>query len=64
MLFFFTTAPPCNEGRTFQQCGPLCPQTCDNNGAACTGGCAEGCVCPMGQVINDEGNCTCGCINM
>ena len=36
----------------YQQCGPLCPQTCDNIGTSnCIGGCAEGCFCPDGQVF-------------
>ena len=41
----------------YQQCGPLCPQTCDNIGTSdCHGGCAEGCFCPYGQVLS-EGRC-------
>jgi len=41
----------------YQQCGPLCPQTCDNIGTSdCYGGCAEGCFCPDGQVFS-EGRC-------
>ena len=51
------TASPCTGGQTFQQCGPLCPQTCENINATCIGGCAEGCFCPMGQVVDDAGNC-------
>ena len=40
----------------YQQCGPLCPQTCDNIGTSnCHGGCAEGCFCPAGQVISNGG---------
>ena len=50
-------ALPCTGDQTFQQCGSLCPQTCENIGATCTGGCAEGCFCPLGQVINQDGNC-------
>jgi len=43
----------------YQQCGPVCPQTCDiiNGGVDCIGGCVEGCFCPSGQVLLD-GNCT------
>jgi len=41
----------------YQQCGSICPQTCDNINGTCYGGCAEGCFCPDGQVINDEGEC-------
>ena len=41
----------------YQQCGSLCPQTCDNIGTSnCNGGCAEGCFCPDGQVIS-SGRC-------
>ena len=36
----------------YQQCGPLCPQTCQNIGSSnCHSGCAEGCFCPDGQVL-------------
>ena len=47
----------CPGDQTFQQCGLLCPQTCENIAANCTGGCAEGCFCPVGQVVNDDGEC-------
>ena len=40
----------------YQQCGPLCPQTCDNLDQPCEGGCAEGCFCAVGQVLID-GEC-------
>lgn len=47
----------CPPGMVYQQCGPLRPQTCDNNGIAnCPYGCAEGCFCPDGLVSNN-GNC-------
>jgi len=36
----------------YQQCGSLRPQTCDGvNQDLPTGGCAEGCFCPDGQVL-------------
>ena len=38
----------------YQQCGSLCPQTCDNvrtSNCHAHGGCAEGCFCPDGQVL-------------
>ena len=35
----------------YQQCGRVCPQTCDNFNVSCEGGCAEGCFCPAGQVL-------------
>ena len=40
----------------YQQCGPLCPQTCDTNEDECSGGCVEGCFCPSGKVLWN-GNC-------
>jgi len=43
----------CPAGMIYQQCGPLCPQTCDNLDQPCEGGCAEGCFCPLGQVLID-----------
>ena len=47
----------------YQQCGALCPQVC-NGPTVCNGGCAEGCFCPDGQVLNSDGQCilerTCG----
>ena len=50
-------AAQCSPGMVYQQCGPLCPQTCDNIGTSnCHGGCAEGCFCPDGQVFS---NTTC-----
>ena len=44
-------ARPCPTGMTYQQCGPLCPQTCDNLDQPCEGGCAEGCFCPFEEVL-------------
>ena len=45
----------CPPGMVYQQCGPLCPQTCDNIGTySCHGGCAEGCFCPNGQVLSNN----------
>ena len=40
----------------FQQCGILCPQTCDTP-AMSASGCAEGCFCPNGQVADGNGQC-------
>ena len=38
-------------GTAYQQCGSLCPQTCDSNDATnCPSGCAEGCFCSDGLV--------------
>ena len=43
----------------YQQCGSLCPATCDNMTAPtmCQEGCAEGCFCPDGQVTDSKGQC-------
>ena len=38
----------------YQQCGPLCPQTCDNLDQLCEGGCAEGCFCPEERKLLDQ----------
>ena len=56
-IFCFLTAIQCPPGMIFQQCGSLCPQTCESS-TSCNGGCAEGCFCPDGQVINSNGLCT------
>ena len=47
----------CPSGMIYQQCGPLCPQTCDTDeDTDCSGGCVEGCFCPSGQVLSN-GHC-------
>jgi len=37
------------------------PKTCDSLNVPCEGGCAEGCFCPVGQVLigvcTDEAEC-------
>ena len=39
----------------YQQCGPLCPQTCDTiEDKECSGGCVEGCFCPRGMVLSNN----------
>ena len=37
----------------YQQCGPVCPQTCENQECE-GGGCAEGCFCPDGMVLSNS----------
>ena len=37
----------------YQECGPLCPQTCDEKDDDCPGGCAPGCFCPYRQYLLD-----------
>ena len=55
---FIATMTDCPPGMVYQQCGPLCPQTCENNGIAnCPYGCARGCFCPDGLVMHN-GRCT------
>ena len=47
----------CPAGMVYQQCGPMCPQTCQNiESPDCYSGCAEGCFCPDGLVLLD-GRC-------
>ena len=37
----------------YQQCGPVCPQTCDNyDNAECSSGCVDGCFCPSETVLS------------
>ena len=56
----------------YQECGPICPQTCDNKDENCDGGCAAGCFCPYKQylldgVCVDEEVCTgnvCLCVSV
>ena len=47
----------CPPGAVYQQCGSLCPRTCDSNDAAsCPSGCAEGCFCSEG-LVSHNGTC-------
>ena len=49
----------CPIGMVYQQCGSLCPATCDDMTAPtmCQEGCAEGCFCPDGEVTDSKGQC-------
>lgn len=52
-----SAAVQCPTGMIYQQCGALCPHTCDSaDVAVCPGGCAEGCFCPDGLVVSN-GRC-------
>ena len=52
MCVLIILAVECPPGMIYQQCGLLCPQTCDNfDTSNCVAGCAEGCFCPDGQVV-------------
>ena len=48
----------------YEQCGPVCPRTCNNyRRPECIGGCVDGCFCPSGQVLHsgqciDRANCS------
>jgi len=45
-------------GMVYNQCGSMCPQTCETDAnTICTKGCAEGCFCPNGKVLDDDGYC-------
>ena len=57
VLIVYIIALDCPSGTVYQQCGPVCPQTCDTvNDTSCSGGCIEGCFCPDGQVFAN-GDC-------
>ena len=50
-------ADECPPGMLYQQCGSLCPRTCQNTDLLeCISGCVSGCFCPSGQVMQD-GRC-------
>ncbi|CAF0885223.1 unnamed protein product [Rotaria sp. Silwood1] len=51
----------CDSGKVYMPCGPLCPQTCfegnDYGGCIADSGCVDGCFCPNGQVMDNNGQC-------
>ena len=51
-------APDCPAGMIYMLCGSTYPQTCktDEN-AVCTNECVEGCFCPDGEVLDEDGYC-------
>jgi len=57
MVILMFTAADCPADKTYQQCGPACPQTCDfinsDEPQACGLPCVPGCYCPNGQVEKD-----------
>ena len=54
----FCLAIDCPGGMVYQQCRQSCPQRCDiDETVDCIGGCADGCFCPRGQVLQN-GTCT------
>ena len=64
ILYFLCTNLPisfsavnCSEGMVYQQCGPACPKTCnDDDNVDCPSGCVDGCFCPTGMVLSN-GQC-------
>ncbi|KAK7483904.1 hypothetical protein BaRGS_00024788, partial [Batillaria attramentaria] len=59
----------CPEGERYQVCGNPCERTCSNMAAArdtCSSRCVEGCNCPDGQALDDNGECVavsqCPCV--
>ncbi|XP_072179240.1 uncharacterized protein [Diadema setosum] len=49
----------CDGGQVYEQCGSTCGGTCRDLSVTCaeTNECIEGCNCPTGTVLDDEGNC-------
>ncbi|KAM4676803.1 von Willebrand factor [Discoglossus pictus] len=50
----------CSEGKSYQQCGSPCNQTCRSLSLPdtdCREFCMEGCYCPPGLFINEYGEC-------
>lgn len=51
----------CDSGKIYMSCGPRCPQTCfeneDYGGCVVDSGCVDGCFCPHGQVLDNQGQC-------
>ena len=52
---YIFVAITCPAGLVYQQCGPVCSQTCDiDEDTECSSGCVEGCFCPTGTVLYKE----------
>ena len=48
----FNVAINCPEDMVYQQCGLVCPVTCDTvEDTECSNGCVEGCFCPNEKVL-------------
>lgn len=60
----------CDSGKVYMTCGPLCPQSCfegdDYGDCIADSGCIDGCFCPNGQVMDNNGQCiephSCPCL--
>lgn len=60
---------PCPGLQQYQVCGNPCERTCRNMaeaGSTCTAHCVEGCNCPDGQALDNQGQCVpvsqCPCV--
>ena len=57
----------CPIGQTYQICGNSCTRSCSDLSERpdCKTRCVEGCNCPEGETLNDNGHCVpisqCGC---
>jgi len=50
--------PTCPPGQEYQQCGTLCPPTCDNPiPGMCPDQCVSGCFCQEGFLLTSDGHC-------
>ncbi|XP_033639813.1 SCO-spondin-like [Asterias rubens] len=49
----------CPGSQVYSNCGPTCGQSCRDLSLPCieTDYCVEGCNCPEGSVLDDDGNC-------
>ena len=49
----------CPGGQEYQVCGNPCERTCRNlaEDGDCQATCVEGCNCPDGQALNEQGQC-------
>ena len=66
ILFVFSSAILCPEGKVYDPCGSPCPETCGSDGEDCSiNGCYETCRCPDDKVLEGD-RCVdpedCGCM--
>lgn len=56
---YLESRPECTENEIYMECGPNCPETCEQDGISirqCRDGCKSGCFCKDGYILN-EGVC-------